>query len=75
MDTYKVIRISLEKGFEIPPHADSHSAFFLVLQGKGIFKSTNGETELAQNEYIFIEANEVRGIKCIENLVILAVKD
>ena len=75
LDTYKVIRISLEKGFEIPPHAGSHSVFFLVLQGKGVFKSKNGEIELAQNEYISIEADEVRGIKCIENLVILAVRD
>ena len=74
-DNYKVIRINLEKGFEIPPHAGSHSVFFLVLQGKGIFTSKKGETELAQNEYISIEADEIRGIKSIENLVVLVVRD
>lgn len=74
-DNYKVIRINLEKGFEIPPHAGSHSVFFLVLQGKGIFKSKKGDIELAKDEYISIDANEIRGIKCTESLVILAVRD
>ena len=74
-DNYKVIRISLESGLEIAPHNDNHSVLFLVLQGKGIFTSKKGETELAQNEYISIEADEIRGIKSIENLVVLVVRD
>ena len=74
-DNYKILRINLEKGFEIAPHTGSHSVFFLVLQGKGIFTSKKGETELAQNEYISIEADEIRGIKCSENIVVLAVRD
>ena len=74
-DNYKVMRISLEKGLEIAPHNDDHPAFFLVLQGKGIFTSKKGETELAQNEYISIDADEIRGIKSTENLVVLVVRD
>jgi len=74
-DNYKVIRISLETGLEIAPHNDNHSVLFLVLQGKGIFTSKKGETELAKNEYISIEADEIRGIKSIENLVVLVVRD
>ncbi|MHA2379128.1 MAG: cupin domain-containing protein [Candidatus Thorarchaeota archaeon] len=72
---YSIMRISLGKGERVPPHAASHSAFFLVLRGKGIITSGDKEVELQENQYIAMEANQMRGIQALEDLVILAVKD
>ena len=49
--------------------------FFFVIEGKGIFISKDGETELSKGDSIFIESNKIRGIKCIEKLKILGVQD
>jgi len=49
--------------------------FFLVLNGSGIFTNKAGEFKLEKNDFIFIEADEIRGIKCLENLVVLGVQD
>ena len=74
-ENYKVIRISLETGVEIPPHAGSHSVFFLVLKGRGIFTNGDDKSELKANQFISIGSDKIRGIKCIEQMVILAVRD
>ncbi len=48
---------------------------------KDLIKSENfntvleGKFELNKNDGLFIEADEIRGIKCLENLVILGVQD
>ena len=72
---YTVIRISLGKGGRIPPHMASHSAFFLVLKGKAIITSGNEEVELEENQYIAMEADQMRGIQALEDSVILGVRD
>lgn len=73
-DENKVIRMCLKKGVQIPSHVKSHPVFFLVLKGKGIFTSKDGEKELGENQYISIDENEPRGIQALENLIILVVK-
>ncbi|TET09205.1 MAG: cupin domain-containing protein [Candidatus Thorarchaeota archaeon] len=72
---YTIIRISLGKGGSIPPHMASHSAFFLVLKGRAIITSGDQEVELEENQYIAMEANQMRGIQALEDSVLLGVRD
>ena len=72
---YTVIRISLGKGGRIPPHMASHSAFFLVLKGKAIITSGDEEVELEENQFIAMEADQMRGIEALEDSVLLGVRD
>jgi len=72
---YSVLRISIGKGGRIPPHVASHSAFFLVLRGKAIITSGDEEVELEENQYISMDANQMRGIQALEDSVILGVRD
>ena len=72
---FKIMRISLKKGLEIKPHKGNHVVFFLVLKGKGLFISDSGEIELNKNDYISLKENEPRGIKSLEDLVVLAIRD
>jgi quercetin dioxygenase-like cupin family protein len=53
----------------------SHSAFFLVLKGKAIITSGDEEVELSKNQFIAMEANQMRGIQAVEDVVILGVRD
>ncbi len=54
---------------------DSHSVFFLILKGKGVFTCGEREFELGQNQYIHIEKDEKRGIQALEDLVIFTIKE
>ena len=72
---FELMRIALGKGVKIPPHQGGHAVFFLVLQGRGIFTCGEEDVELSQNQYLYIQADETRGIQALENLVLLAVKD
>ena len=72
---FNIVRVCLEKGLEIEPHPEPYAVFFLVLEGSGIFTNKAGEFELKKNDFIFIKADEIRGIKCLENLVVLGVQD
>jgi len=46
----------------------------MVLQGRGIFTCGEEEVELEQNQYLFIKADETRGIQALEDLVVFVVK-
>ncbi len=72
---FNIVRVCLEKGVEIEPHPEPYAVFFLVLEGSGMFTNKQGEFELKKNDIFFIEANEIRGIKCLENLIVLGVQD
>ncbi len=74
-ERYSILRISLGKGARILPHVASHSAFFLVLKGKAIITSGNEEVELEENQYISMDANQMRGIEALDDLVILGIRD
>jgi quercetin dioxygenase-like cupin family protein len=69
----KILRICLKKGLKVPPHDDDHYAFFIVYKGKGIFTKGTKRIQLQQNDFIYIEANEVRGFEALEDLVVLAI--
>ena len=71
---FGLVRIALGKGVKIPPHQGGHAAFFLVLQGRGIFTCGEEDVELVQNQYLYIKADNTRGIQALEDLVVFAVK-
>ncbi len=74
-DGYTVMQISLGKGATIPAHVAGHSAFFLVLKGRAIITSGDKDVELAQNQFITMEADQQRGIQALEDSVILGVRN
>jgi len=67
--------ICLKKGLEIPPHPEDYGVLLTILEGKGVFTDKNGQTILSKNQSIFIKKNEVRGIKSLEDLIILGIQD
>ena len=67
--------ICLKKGKEIPPHEENYAVFLMILEGKGIFTDINGEHTLTKNQGIYMKKDEIRGIKAIEDLVVLGVQD
>ena len=74
-EKFKVIRISLKEGLEIAPHHGSHPVVFIVLKGRGVFPTGSGEVELGENEYITYSDTESRGMKSLEDLTVLAIRD
>ena len=74
-NSFKIMRISLKKGLAIPPHQGSHVVVFFVLKGKGLFMSGSGEVELGENDYISLNETEPRGIKSLEDLIVLAIRN
>jgi quercetin dioxygenase-like cupin family protein len=73
--SFKIMRISLKKGLAIPPHQGTHVVVFFVLKGRGLFTSGSGDIELGENEYISLNETEPRGIRSLEDLVVLAIRD
>ena len=45
------------------------------MEGKGVFTNKDGIFELKSNQGIFIGQDEIRGIKCLEDMVIMGVQD
>jgi quercetin dioxygenase-like cupin family protein len=60
---------------EIPPHPEDYGVLLTVLEGKGIFTDINGEFTLTKNQSIYMKKDEIRGIKAMENLVVLGIQD
>lgn len=74
-ENFNVVLVCFEAGQEIPPHPEPYAVFFLVLRGQGIFTNSEGSFRLEEESSIFIEKDEPRGIKSLEELVILGIQD
>ncbi len=72
---FNIVIISLDEKQKIPPHPEPYGVAFIVLEGKGIFSTKDGEFTLKKNSMIFMKANEIRGIKALEKLVIVGIQD
>ncbi len=72
---FNIVRICLDKNLEIKPHPEPYAVFFYVIEGSGVFTSIEGEFILKKSDSIFIKAKKTRGIKALENLVVLGVQD
>jgi quercetin dioxygenase-like cupin family protein len=72
---FRTAVIFLKSGLEILPHPEDYGVLLTVLEGKGIFTDMNGKFTLAKQQSIYIKEDEIRGIKAIENLVVLGIQD
>ena len=72
---FNIVRVNLPKGLEISPHPEPNATFFLVIEGSGIFTRGTETFEMHKNDSLIVKAGEIRGIKCLENLVLLGVRD
>ncbi|NLO78480.1 MAG: cupin domain-containing protein [Methanomicrobiales archaeon] len=66
--------ICLDQGQEIPPHSEPHGGIFLVLEGKGDITSKESRYDVGPGHLVSVEANGIRGIQCIERMIILVIK-
>ena len=67
--------ICLKSGVEIPPHPEDYAVLLTVLEGKGIFTDINGKSTLTKNQSLYIKEDEIRGIKALDDLVVLGIQD
>jgi len=74
-EKFNIVFICLNKNQEILPHPEPYGVAFIVLEGKGIFTTKNGEFKLKKNSMLYVNANEIRGIKSLDKLVILGIQD
>ena len=72
---FNIVLVCLETNQEIPPHPEPYGVFFLVLEGEGVFTNSDGSFELRRGSAIFMKKDEIRGIKCLDRMVILGVQD
>ena len=72
---FNVARVCVPKGTIIPSHPEPNGTYFIVLQGSGIFSKGEEKFELHKNDSLFIEANQHRGLECLEDLVFLGIRD
>ncbi len=72
---FNTVRICLGKDLEIEPHPEPYAVFFYIIEGSGVFTSSEGESILKKGDSIFMKKKEIRGIKALENLVVLGVQD
>ena len=74
-ENFNIVQVYLKKDQEIKPHPEPYAVFFIVLEGKGLFTSKEGKFEVIKNGGLFIKADEIRGIKCLENMIVLGIQD
>ncbi len=67
--------ICLKAGVKIPPHPEDYGVLLTVFKGKGVFTDINGKSTLTKGESIYMEKDEIRGIKAIEDLVVIGIQD
>ena len=74
-EKFNIVLVCLETNQEIPPHPEPYGVFFLVLEGEGVFTSRDGSFELGRGSAIFMEEDEIRGISCLDRMIVLGVQD
>ena len=72
---FNTVRVCLGKDLEIEPHPEPYAVFFYIIEGSGVFTSSDGEFSLKKGDSIFMKAKEIRGMKALEDLVVLGVQD
>lgn len=73
-ENQNVLLIQMKKGEEIEPHPESYAVLFYIIKGSAIFTSSEGQHELTENSALYLETNERRGIKALEDLVFLGIQ-
>lgn len=72
---FNIVLISLETGQEIPVRPEPYAVCFYVVDGKGTFTVGNDQVDLSRGGLIFAPADEARGIKSLERLILLGIQE
>jgi quercetin dioxygenase-like cupin family protein len=67
--------ICLKSGVEIKPHTENYGVLLTVLEGKGVFTDSTGAFPLRKKQSMYAKKGELRGIKAVEDLVVLGIQD
>ncbi|MFO7795417.1 MAG: hypothetical protein ACQERB_14365 [Promethearchaeati archaeon] len=70
----KISMINIPKEQEIKPHPEDYAILFFILKGSAIFTTGDGTYKVMKNEAIYLDFNEVRGIKPLEDLRFMGIK-
>lgn len=74
-EKFNIVLVCLEAGQEIPPHPEPYAVYFVVIEGQGVFTTGDGSFELARESAISVGRDEIRGIRCVDRMVVLGVQD
>jgi len=66
--------ICLDEGYEILPHHEPYDVFFYVVSGRGIFTAGEKQWPAQPGSMVFAPVG-IRGIKCIEKMIILGIQE
>jgi quercetin dioxygenase-like cupin family protein len=72
---FSIKQIAIPKGTVIKPHPEDNATFFLVLKGRAIFTVDGKESELTQFDGILVPTNGSRGIKVLEDLIVVGTQN
>jgi len=70
----KITVINMPKEQEIEPHPEEYAILFFIIKGSAIFTTGDGAHKVLKNEAIYLDFNEVRGIKPLEDLTFIGIK-
>lgn len=66
---YKILRVTLAKGEEMPRHYASSDAFLIVEKGKANVRLLKKEEVLAQGTTLHIPADEPHNLQVLEDFI------
>jgi quercetin dioxygenase-like cupin family protein len=69
-----VLLVQMKKNQEIEAHPESYAVLFYIIKGSAIFTSGEGQHNLTENSALYLETNERRGIKALEDLLFLGIQ-
>ncbi|MGB9929790.1 MAG: cupin domain-containing protein [Methanosarcina sp.] len=71
---FNAVLICLEKGQEIHPYPEPYYVLFHVLEGQGIITAGAELYHVKQGHIVYVESNDIRGIKCTERMSIIGIQ-
>jgi len=72
---FNLALICLDSGQEIPPHPEAYDAVFYVVGGRGVFTVDAEQHTLEAGSMIFSPKEKLRGIRSIEKLSVLGIRE
>ena len=73
--SFNLALVCLDVGQDIPPHPEGYDVVFYVVEGLGVFTVGVDEYTLEAGSMIFSPKEKLRGIRCLEKLSILGIRE
>lgn len=73
--SFNLALVCLDVGQEIPPHPEAYDAVFYVVEGRGVFTVGLEQHMLEAGSMIFSPKEKLRGIRSIEKLSVLGIRE